>query len=130
MIMVTYPDAHILDVVGSLEALTGAKYFLPDGPAPYVVTLVASQAGPVPTTSGLGLTADVGFAEAMGGGAPIGTLIISGGHWTMAALGDLAPLDFVQEAAARARRVVSICTGAMILAEIGLFDGRRASTHW
>lgn len=43
--MVIYPDAHILDVVGPLEVLTGAKYFLPDGPAPYEVTLVATQAG-------------------------------------------------------------------------------------
>lgn len=117
VVMVTYPDAHILDVVGPLEVLTGAKYFLPEGPAPYDVRLVAAQAGPVPTTSGLSLTADLGFAEAINDTAPIDTLIVSGGHGTMAALEDRALLDFVRKAAARARRVVSICTGAMILAE-------------
>ncbi|WP_425071002.1 GlxA family transcriptional regulator [Sagittula sp. S175] len=130
VVMVTYPDAHILDVVGPLEVLTGAKYFLPEGPAPYDVRLAAAQTGPVPTTSGLILTADLGFAEAMNDTAPIDTLIVSGGHGTMAAVEDRALLDFVRKAATRARRIVSICTGAMILAEIGLLDGRRASTHW
>ncbi len=130
VIMVIYPDAHILDVVGPLEVLTGAKYFLPEGPAPYDVSLVAGRPGPVPTTSGLSLTADLGFAESMDDTSPIDTLIISGGHGTMAALEDRALVDFVRNAAPRARRVVSICTGAMILAEVGLLDGRRASTHW
>lgn len=128
--MVIYPDAHILDVVGPLEVLTGAKYFLPDGPAPYEVTLVATQAGPVPTTSGLGLTADIGFADAARDTSPIDTLIVSGGHGTMDALHDPQLLDFVRRAAPRARRVVSICTGAIILAELGLLDDRRATTHW
>lgn len=130
VVMVTYPDAHILDVVGPLEVLTGAKYFLPEGPAPYDVRLVAAQAGPVPTTSGLILTADLGFSQAMDDTAPIDTLIVSGGHGTMAALEDKALLDFVRQAAKRSRRVVSICTGAMVLAELGLLEERRATTHW
>lgn len=130
VVMVTYPDAHILDVVGPLEVLTGAKYFLPAGPDPYVVKVVASRPGPVRTTSGLSLEADHGFADAMADGTPIDTLIVSGGHGTRAALEDRALLDFVRHAARRSRRIVSICTGAMILAELGLLDGRRASTHW
>jgi hypothetical protein len=51
IVMVTYPDAHILDVVGPLELLTGAKYFLPEGPDPYAVTVVASKAGSVISSS-------------------------------------------------------------------------------
>ncbi|MGI1663580.1 GlxA family transcriptional regulator [Palleronia sp. KMU-117] len=128
--MVTYPQAHVLDVVGPLEVLTGAKFFLPDGPEPYAVTVVASSAGPVPTTSGISLIAHRAFAEAIKDTDPIDTLIVSGGHGTMDAIGDAGLLDFVRHAAARSRRIVSICTGAMILAEIGLLDGKRASTHW
>src|SRR6056297_2215438 len=101
VVMVTYPDAHILDVVGPLEVLTGAKYFLPEGPAPYDVKLVAAPAGPVPTTSGLSLTADLGFSQAMDDTGPIDTLIVSGGHGTMAALEDKVLLDFVRHAAKR-----------------------------
>lgn len=128
--MVTYQDAHILDVVGPLEVLTGTRYFLPDGPEPYVVTVVASEAGPVRTTSGLSLTANRAFSDAANDVDEIDTLIVSGGHGTAAAVEDPELLDYIRSAAQRSRRVVSICTGAMILAEAGLLDGRRASTHW
>lgn len=130
VVMVTYPDANVLDVVGPLEVLTGAKYFLPEGPAPYEVTVVAQAPGPVTTTSGLSINADLGFDTAHGDPSEIDTLIISGGHGTTRALEDPALMAYVRTAAARARRVVSICTGAMILAETGLLDHRRATTHW
>ncbi|MDI9229875.1 DJ-1/PfpI family protein, partial [Serratia bockelmannii] len=39
-------------------------------------------------------------------------------------------VDFIRLAAPQARRVVSICGGAMLRAEAGLLDGRRATSHW
>jgi transcriptional regulator GlxA family with amidase domain len=130
VVMVVYPDAHILDVVGPLEVLTGAKMFLPAETPTYAVHVVASAAGAVRTTSGLSIEANESFADARVDDRPIDTLIVAGGHGTLGAMEDRELLDFVEFAASKADRVVSICTGAMILAEIGILDGKRATTHW
>lgn len=130
VVMVIYPDAHILDVVGPLEVLTGTKLFLPENVEPYEVHVVAQDAGPVRTTSGLTIDADQGFEDASRDGDAIDTLIISGGHGTVKALENHTLLEFVSDAAARSKRIVSICTGALILAEVGLLNNRRATTHW
>jgi len=130
VVMVTYPGAHILDVVGPLEVLTGAALFLPEGTIPYETNLVANKKGSVDTTSGLTLQAGASFGDAKKKIAEIDTLIISGGHGTTDALQDKTLMDYVAFAASKARRIVSICTGAMVLAELGLLNGRRATTHW
>lgn len=130
VLMVIYPDAHILDVVGPLEVLTGSKLFLPEGTDPYEVQVVAEKAGRISTTSGIALEADHSFSDVAADPRPTDTLIVAGGHGTSEALENKALLDFVAGAAVKARRIVSICTGAMILAQIGLLDGRRATTHW
>ena len=130
VVMIVYPDAHILDVVGPLEVLTGAKLFLPESIKPYDVHVVAEKAGSIRTTSGLTIEADQSFADAAKDDAQINTLMIAGGHGTVEALEHKGLLNFVRHASGRADRIVSICTGAMILAEIGLLNGRRATTHW
>ncbi len=128
--MLTYPQAHILDVVGPIEILTGVKLFVPQDFEPYSVSIVAESAGPVDTTCGVPIQAHHSFASARTQLTDIDTLIIAGGHGTLDALENAALVEFVAWAADRATRVVSICTGAMILAHIGLLNGRRATTHW
>ncbi|MCP5358226.1 MAG: GlxA family transcriptional regulator [Pseudomonadales bacterium] len=128
--MVVYPNCHILDVVGPIEVLTGSGLFMPQQKVPYQITVVSNNAGMVPTTCGIALAADKSFASARRSRQPIDTLIVAGGHGTTAVLNNQALLDYVQWASLKANRVVSICTGAMILAELGLLDNRRATTHW
>jgi len=131
VVMVVYPDVQVLDVTGPLEVFANANRRLDqlgDGRSPrYELELVAPEAGPVRTTSGF----EIGPARRLGDvRGPIDTLIVAGGDGSRAALGDRTLIGFIQRSAPRARRVASVCSGAFLLAEAGLLDGRRATTHW
>ncbi|MXQ07372.1 helix-turn-helix domain-containing protein [Alphaproteobacteria bacterium GH1-50] len=128
--MIAYPGVHTLDVVGPLEILATTAYFAPDGPPPYDIAIVAESAGPVTASSGLTVTASLSFKDVLNDLTDVDTLMIAGGHGTSQALKDRALLEFLKIVAPKARRVASICTGALVLAEAGLLEGKRASTHW
>jgi transcriptional regulator GlxA family with amidase domain len=60
----------------------------------------------------------------------VDTFIVAGGYGSRALAHDASVLEFIRRASARARRTVSICTGALLLAAAGLLEGKRAATHW
>lgn len=129
--MLAFPDAQILDVTGPLEVFARTARWLQDaGLAPepvYSVELVARRRGALPTSSGLALVATRALDELR---PPIDTLLVAGGIGVREALADRALLAWLRRMAPRARRLASVCTGAFLLAEAGLLDGRRATTHW
>ena len=131
ILMVGFADVQLLDVVGPLEVFSRAGRLLSDearrGAAPYAVEVVARQRGPLISSSGLTLTARRRFGDVRG---DVDTLLVAGGRGVGAALGDRPLLHFLQRMAPRVRRLGSVCTGAFLLAEAGLLDGKRVTTHW
>jgi transcriptional regulator GlxA family with amidase domain len=58
------------------------------------------------------------------------TLLVAGGSGARTAVTDQRVVDWIGRASRRARRTVSVCTGAYLLAAAGLLNDRRATTHW
>jgi transcriptional regulator GlxA family with amidase domain len=128
--ILVFPQVQSLDVTGPLEVFAGAQALIEaTGRAePGYRTLVLSRDGaPLRTSSGLQVVPHCDFA---GVPARLDTLIVAGGQGSREACDDSATIEWIQGAAARARRTASVCTGAFLLASAGLLDGRRASTHW
>ncbi|MCG8685387.1 MAG: DJ-1/PfpI family protein, partial [Desulfobacterales bacterium] len=94
----------------------------------YHLVLIAESRGPVNTSSGIKLFADMAFKD---NELPeLDTLLVSGGAGVPEASHHPAILDFIKKQFPKVRRIVSICTGTRILAEAGILNGRRATTHW
>jgi transcriptional regulator GlxA family with amidase domain len=129
VLIVAFPDFQLLDVTGPWEVFGRTTRWLAEHglAGGYALDLVASRGGHVTSSSGLSLAVTRPLDAARG---PLDTLVVAGGAGTERALADPELIAFVRGTARRARRTASVCSGAFLLAEAGLLDGRRATTHW
>ena len=124
--ILAFKDAQLLDITGPAQVFATANDLTPSGaPKPYAIAIVSANSD-VATSSGIVLRSDA-LPQSASGPA---TLIVSGGFGINAACRDRALLDWIHRRAASATRTASVCSGAFLLAEAGLLDGRRAVTHW
>ncbi|MER6737347.1 GlxA family transcriptional regulator [Streptomyces puniciscabiei] len=121
LLFVLFDGVQSLDVTGPLEVFAGAEKHTP---GTYRVRTASLDGGPVRTSSGLTLVPD----QALTAAADPHTLLVPGGEGTRHA--DPRLVDWLRERGPRVPRLVSVCTGAVLLAAAGLLDGRRATTHW
>ena len=129
IVIVCYPGVQPLDVTGPHEVFAGANDVLDHrrSTAPrYELVVAAAQPGPVATESGLTFLAP----HRIPGRGEIDTLLVPGGNGVYAACADVGLVGEVRRAAARSRRLATVCSGTFLAATAGLLDGRRVTTHW
>lgn len=120
-----FPDLLTLDVAGPMDVFSIANRYLPPEQAYRIVTLASGERS-VRACNGLAMQADHLIEEVE---PDFDLLLVPGGPGAYNdSHGELVP--WLNRAAQASRRYGSICTGAFILAEAGLLDGRRVTTHW
>ena len=114
-----YPGVEPIDIGGTVGVISMARRVLPAIEA----VLIAAAAGPVLLAGGFTILAQFGFAD-----APVcDPLIVCGGPGWPAAAEDPSLRAFLSGRPVES--IASVCTGALILAAVGVLDGRNATTR-
>lgn len=124
VLLITH-DSTLLDFAGPLEVFTKAI----DKAGPVYETHIVSleETTQIRTSSGMQITCAANYAAFS---LPIDTLIIAGLPKDLPRHIHPKAIAWIRQQAPQVRRICSVCSGAFILAEAGLLDGRKATTHW
>lgn len=124
--LLAYDDMQALDLAGPLDVFGAANAFVHGAP-PYRLCIIGLTTNVVRAENGLSIVPACALEET----PPLDTLLIPGGCGARTTVNqDARLLGWLRERAPGTRRIVSVCTGAYVLAAAGLLDGRRVTTHW
>ncbi len=127
--VVIFPEAQVLDITGPHEVFSSARCFLEiyESSKDYEVFLISKTLQQVEMSSGMQIMPTYDFSNCP---VDIDTLIVPGAEDMNQVLGDGEFLQWIEEQSSKVRRLVSVCTGAFILAKLGLLKGKHITTHW
>lgn len=125
IVIFAYDDAQLLDVTGLLQVFSTANELSDTNPLPYRIVIVA-QKKLIKTSSDLQLCCELLSAV----NSEVDTVLISGGCGIDAVCASDNVHSWVSNLYQRTRRIGSVCSGALLLATLGLLDGKQATTHW
>ena len=132
IVIIAPPNTSLLDVAGPMEVFSKAtdyiNMYMQNLTGTYTLHVVSTESSKiVQTSAGLPIVSE-GSIESIN--YEVDTVLVSGIPNAPDNMVDTATLNWLREHANTIRRVGSICAGAFILAEAGILDGRRATTHW
>lgn len=128
VLLLVFPDFQLLDATGPADVFAAVDEHLPPAKRPaYRLEALSPAGGLVRSSTGLELATRALPEPEQAAGC---TVLVAGGFGVQAALqqGDLA--RWLARAAPHTTRCASVCTGAFLLAQAGLLDGRPVVTHW
>ena len=125
IVIVAYDGVKLMDVAGPLQAFSDARFR--DGSPAYEVIVASEFGGLVTSDTGVKLqTARLDKTVLRS----IDTLLVGGSDLTLLPVATASLRARVAQCLDRPRRLGSICTGAFILAKLGVLNGHEVTTHW
>jgi len=120
-----FDGVNALDVAGPVQAFDTARFA---DRAVYALRYVSTDGKAKRASCGLSLGVDASLATC----DPVHDILVPGGEGVDGLLTDDVVLGAVRErlAAGNEARVISVCSGALVLAAAGVLDGGVATTHW
>jgi transcriptional regulator GlxA family with amidase domain len=126
--IVMFDGVEVLDFAGPFEVFTvgGRAAAEQGGDSLLQPVLISESGGTVTCTGNLRVETDYAIDDA----PALGLLLVPGGWGTRREAANVRLLDWIAARAGEAELTLAICTGSFLLAERGLLDGKRATTHW
>ncbi|MFZ1412432.1 MAG: DJ-1/PfpI family protein [Micropruina sp.] len=124
--ILVFDKVEVLDLAGPFEVLSvAARLSKREGRPAFRPLLIGAQDRPVVARGGFRVLPDATLAEH----PRLDVLIVPGGV-VHAVRDDRPTVEWVRQQAGLVELVASVCTGAFVLAEAGVLDGLRVTTHW